>query len=162
MPGHWKGDLIKGANNRSAVGLVVERSTRLVLLCHMHDATSESAPAAFTAKLRQVTRPMRQTLTYDQGKERARHRELAQAIGVRVYFLRSAQPMAARQLREHQRAAAPVPKGTDSGIHDQTALDSIADLMNNRPRETLEWRSPYQAFQQLMQAIAQRQGATIH
>ncbi len=55
-----------------------------------------------------------------------------------------------------------LPKGADLGIHDQDALDSIADLMNNRPGQTLGWKSPYQAFQQFMQAIAQRQGATIH
>lgn len=74
MPGHWEGDLIKGANNQSAVGVLVERSTRLVLLCKMPDATAQSALAAFTAKLNQVIEPMRQTLTYDQGREMARHR----------------------------------------------------------------------------------------
>lgn len=72
MPGHWEGDLIKGAGNKSAVGVLVERSTRLVLLCKMPDASAESALAAFTNKLRQIADPMRQTLTYDQGKEMAR------------------------------------------------------------------------------------------
>ncbi|WP_144267769.1 IS30 family transposase, partial [Comamonas thiooxydans] len=61
MPGHWEGDLIKGAGNKSAVGVLVERSPRLVLLCKMPDATAESALAAFTAKLNQVSAPMRQT-----------------------------------------------------------------------------------------------------
>lgn len=79
MPGHWEGDLIKGAGNQSAVGVLVERCTRLVLLCRMPDASAESALAAFTNKLRQVAQPMRQTLTYDQGKEMARHKELAGA-----------------------------------------------------------------------------------
>ena len=51
MPGHWEGDLIKGAGNKSAVGVLVERSSRLVLLARMHDATAESALSAFTAKL---------------------------------------------------------------------------------------------------------------
>ena len=86
MPGHWEGDLIKGANNRSAVGVLVERSTRLVLLCKMPDATAESALLAFTAKLNQIAAPMRQTLTYDQGREMARHQELTQQTGVKVYF----------------------------------------------------------------------------
>ena len=59
MPGHWEGDLIKGANKQSAVGVLVERSTRLVLLCKMPNATAESALTAFTAKLNQVAQPMR-------------------------------------------------------------------------------------------------------
>ncbi|WP_035226632.1 IS30 family transposase [Paracidovorax oryzae] len=163
MPGHWEGDLIKGANNRSAVGVLVERSTRLVLLCRMPDATAESALAAFTAKLNQVAQPMRQTLTYDQGKEMARHRELAQATGVRVYFCDPHSPWQRGSCENTNGLLRQfLPKGTDLGIHDQAALDSIADLMNNRPRETLGWRSPYKAFQQFMQAIAQQQDATIH
>lgn len=163
MPGHWEGDLIKGANNQSAVGVLVERSTRLVLLCRMPDATAESALAAFTAKLNQVAQPLRQTLTYDQGKEMARHRELAQATGMRVYFCDPHSPWQRGSCENTNGLLRQfLPKGTDLGIHDQDALDSIADLMNNRPRQTLGWKSPYQAFQQFMQAIAQRQGATIH
>lgn len=163
MPGHWEGVLIKGANNQSAVGVPVERSTRLVLLCKMPDATAQSALVAFTAKLKQVIEPMRQTLTYNQGKEMARHRELAQATGVRVYFC---DPHSPRQRGSCENTNGLLrqflPKGTDLSVHDQDALDSIADMMNNRPRETLGWKSPYQAFQQFMQAIAQRQGVTIH
>ena len=116
MPGHWEGDLIKGAGNKSAVGVLVERSTRLVLLCKMANATAESALAAFTAKLNAVAAPLRQFL----------------------------------------------PKGTDLSVHDQEALDSIADLMNNRPRQTLDWRSPYQAFAQCMAALEDRNSSAIH
>lgn len=79
MPRHWEGDLIKGVDNHSSLGVLVERSTRLVLLCKMPDATAESSLAAFTARLHQVAQPLRQTPTYDQGKELTRHRELAQA-----------------------------------------------------------------------------------
>jgi IS30 family transposase len=86
MPGHWEGDLIKGAGNKSAIGVLVERTTRLVLLAKMPDATAESALAAFTFKLNQIADPMRQTLTYDRGKEMARHRDLARATSMRVYF----------------------------------------------------------------------------
>ena len=80
---------IKGAGNKSSVGVLVERTSRLVLLARMADATAESALAGFTAKLNAIAAPMRQSLTYDQGKEMARHRELAAATGVRVYFGRS-------------------------------------------------------------------------
>ena len=163
IPGHWEGDLIKGAGNQSAVGVLVERSTRLVLLCKMPDASADSALAAFTNKLRQIAQPMRQTLTYDQGKEMARHKELAQALGMRVYFCDPHSPWQRGSCENTNGLLRQfLPKGEDLSQHDQDALDSIADLMNNRPRQTLGWLSPYQAFQQFMQAIEQQQAATIH
>src|SRR5437773_1760896 len=72
MPGHWEGDFIKGAGNKSSVGVLVERTSRLVLLAKMDDATAASALAGFSAKLNSIAAPMRQTLTYDQGKEMSR------------------------------------------------------------------------------------------
>jgi transposase, IS30 family len=155
MPGHWEGDLIKGANNRSAVGVLVERSTRLVLLAKMPDATAESALAAFTATLNQIAQLLRQTLTYDQGREMARLRELARATNIRMYFCDPHSPW--------QRGACEntngllrqmLPKGTDLSVHDQNALDAIADLLNNRPRQSLNWRSSIQVFAELMRGIA--------
>jgi len=163
MPGHWEGDLIKGAGNKSAVGVLVERSTRLVLLCKMPDASAESALAAFTNKLRQIAQPMRCTLTYDQGKEMARHKELAAATGMRVYFCDPHSPWQKGSCENTNGLLRQfLPKGTDLSVHDQEALDCIADLMNNRPRQTLNWDSPYQAFQRFMAAIDEKSSATIH
>lgn len=65
MPGHWEGDFIKGANNASSVGVLVERSSRLVLLARMDDATAASALAGFSAKLNSIAAPLRQSFTYD-------------------------------------------------------------------------------------------------
>lgn len=163
MPGHWEGDLIKGAANKSAVGVLVERSTRLVLLVRMPDATAESALAAFTAKLNQIAAPLRQTLTYDQGREMARHQDLARNTNIRVYFCDPHSPWQ-RGTCENTNGLLRqmLPKGTDLSVHDQQALDSIADLLNNRPRQTLNWRSPLQAFRELMQGIAEQAQATIH
>lgn len=163
MPGHWEGDLIKGAGNRSAVGVLVERTTRLVLLARMPDATAESALAAFTAKLKQIAQPLRQTLTYDQGKEMARHRELAKATNIRVYFCDPHSPWQRGSCENTNGLLRQfLPKGTDLSVHDQQALDSIADLMNNRPRQTLDWKSPAQAFSELMQSMSEGASATIH
>jgi IS30 family transposase len=163
MPGHWEGDLIKGAGNRSSVAVLVERTTRLVLLARMPDATAESALAAFTAKLNSIIRPLRQTLTYDQGKEMARHKELTAATGVRVYFCDPHSPWQKGSCENTNGLLRQfLPKGTDLSVHDQDALDSIADLMNNRPRQTLGWDSPYQAFMQLMSAIGEKSSATMH
>lgn len=86
LPGHWEGDLIKGAANRSAVGVLLERSSRLVMLIKLADATAASALEGFTARLRGIAAPMRKTLTYDQGKEMVRHAELTANTGVLVYF----------------------------------------------------------------------------
>ncbi|MEY2686439.1 MAG: hypothetical protein RL375_637 [Pseudomonadota bacterium] len=163
MPGHWEGDLIKGAGNRSSVGVLVERTTRLVLLAKMPDATAESALAAFTAKLNQIAQPLRKTLTYDQGKEMTRHRELARATNIKVYFCDPHSPWQRGSCENTNGLLRQMlPKGTDLSVHDQEALDAMADLLNNRPRETLDWRSPIQVFAQLMRANSQKAGATIH
>src|SRR5579864_26205 len=77
MPGHWEGDFIKGAGNQSSVGVLVERTSRLVLLAKMEDATAASALAGFTAKLNSIAAPLRQSFTYDQGKEMTRIRSSA-------------------------------------------------------------------------------------
>jgi IS30 family transposase len=163
MPGHWEGDLIKGAGNKSAIGVLVERTTRLVLLARMPDATAESALAAFTFKLNQITQPMRQTLTYDQDKEMARHRELARDTNMRVYFCDPHSPWQ-RGTCENTNGLLRqmLPKGTDLSVHDQIALDSIADLLNNRPRQTLNWRSPIQAFRDLIHGAPETAHPTIH
>lgn len=151
MPGHWEGDLIKGASNRSAVGVLVERTSRLVLLARMPDSTAESALAAFTLKLRSIAKPMRQSLTYDRGSEMVRHRELAAATGVRVYFCDPYSPWQRAGcentnglLRQY------LPKGTDLSVYSQDELDAIADSLNTRPRKTLDWDTPIQVFSRML------------
>jgi len=147
IPGHWEGDLIKGSGNKSSVGVLVERSSRLVLLARMESATAEAALAAFTVKLNSIAQPMRQTLTYDQGKEMARHADLARATGVRVYFCDPHSPWQRGTcentnglLRQY------LPKGTDLSIYTQDELDAIADSLNTRPRATHDWRTPLEVF----------------
>jgi IS30 family transposase len=81
MAGRWEGVLIKGAASRSAVGVLVERTTRLVLLARMDNATAESAFKAFSARLNAIAAPLRQTLTYDQGREMADHQALIEGTG---------------------------------------------------------------------------------
>ena len=149
MPGHWEGDFIKGAGNKSSVGVLVERSSRLVLLAKMDDATASSALAGFTAKLNAIANPMRKSFTYDQGKEMSYHRQLAAATGVRVYFCDPHSPWERGTcentnglLRQY------LPKGTDLSGYSQAQLDAIADQMNGRPRKTLGWLSPLEVYSQ--------------
>jgi transposase, IS30 family len=135
MPGHWEGDFIKGAGNKSSVGVLVERTSRLVLLAKMDDATAASALAGFTGKLNSIATPMRRSLTYDQGKEMSRHAQLTAQTGVKVYFCDPHSPWQRATcentnglLRQY------LPKGTDLSVYSQDELDAIADSLNGRPR----------------------------
>lgn len=147
MPGHWEGDFIKGARNQSSVGVLVERTTRLVVLAKMVDATAASALLGFTAKLNAIAEPMRRSLTYDRGKEMAQHVQLSANTGVHVYFCDPHSPWQRGTcentnglLRQY------LPKGADLSIYSQDQLDAIADRLNTRPRKTLDWRTPLQAY----------------
>jgi IS30 family transposase len=156
MPGHWEGDFIKGAGNQSSVGVLVERTSRLVLLARMEDATAASALAGFTAKLNSIAAPLRQSFTYDQGKEMSRHQELSAATGVKIYFCDPHSPWQRGTcentnglLRQY------LPKGTDLSIYGQDELDAIADSLNNRPRATHAFHSPLEVFAQILEATRQ-------
>ena len=161
MPGDWEGDFIKGAGNKSSVGVLVERSTRLVLLAKMEDATAASALAGFTAKLNSIAEPMRRSLTYDQGKEMSRHQQLELNTGVKVYFCDPHSPWQRGTcentnglLRQY------LPKGTDLSVHSQDDLDAIADSLNNRPRATHGFNTPLAVFAHML-AIAQQAPTSV-
>jgi IS30 family transposase len=145
VPGHWEGDLIKGAGNRSSVGTLVERTSRKVVLVKLADAKAETTRDGFAAGLLAVPAPLRLTLTYDQGKERARHKELAALTGLRVYF---ADPPAPWQRGSNENTNGLLrqylPKGTDLSLFSQAELDAIAARLNSRPRKTLNFATPDQ------------------
>src|SRR5450755_1137848 len=147
VPGHWEGDLIKGARNQSAVGTLVERTSRLVLLARMEGATAEAALAGFTCILNRVHMPMRKTLTYDQGKEMSRHKDLTAVTGVAVYF---ADPHSPWQRGSNENTNGLLrhylPKGTDLSGLTQEELDAIARKLNTRPRKLHGFRSPIEVY----------------
>lgn len=163
VPGHWEADLIKGAGNRSAVGTLVERTTRLLILAHMPDASAASALAGFTAALNQVREPLRKTLAYDQGREMSLHRQLTERTGVQVYFCDPHSPWQRGSnentnglLRQY------LPKGTDLSAYSQAQLDAIANEMNHRPRKVLGFRTPMEAYAEVLIQMQEAQSATIH
>jgi len=143
MPGHWEGDFIKGAGNKSSVGVLVERSSRLVLLAKMDDATAASALAGFSQKLNSIAEPMRQSLTYDQGKELTRHKDLTARTGVAVYFC---DPHSPWQKGTNENTNGLVrqyfPDGTDFTAVSQAELSRVARQLNERPRKTLGYDTP--------------------
>ena len=150
VPGHWEGDLIKGTRNGSAVGTLVERTTRLVILARMEGTDAESARVGFTKKLRHVPAPLRKTLTYDRGKEMAEHERLAQRLAIRIFF---ADPYSPWQRGTNENTNGLVrqylPKGTDLSGYTQHELNAIAHRLNTRPRKCLNFATPLEVFTQL-------------
>jgi IS30 family transposase len=148
VPGHWEGDLIKGAGNRSAVGTLVERKSRYAVLARMDGTGAEAALEAFTRKFRKMPTGVRKTLTYDQGKEMARHEELARRVRIRVYF---ADPHSPWQRPSNENANGLIrqylPKGMDLSEVSQAQLNHIAKLLNNRPRKCLDYATPAEVFE---------------
>jgi len=157
LPGHWEGDLIKGAFNRSAVGTLVERKTRFIILCKMKDATAEAALESFTRQMKKVPALLRESLTYDRGSEMARHEELANRLNMTIWF---ADPYSPWQRGSNENSNGLLrqflPKGTDLSKLSQIQLNDIARLLNTRPRQTLNWKTPEEAMAQELDEFQQR------
>ena len=152
VPGHWEGDLIAGAANKSYIGTLVERTTRFCLLLHLpgrHGA--EEVRDAMAATITTLPAALRRTLTWDQGTEMARHSEIRVATGLDIYFCDPASPWQRGSnentnglLRQY------FPKGTDLRVHDAAAVAEVADALNGRPRMTLNWQTPAEAMAALL------------
>ncbi len=150
VPGHWEGDLLKGARNGSAVGTLVERTTRLVLLARMEGLDARRAREGFTKKLRHVPALLRKTLTYDRGKEMAEHAQLAQRLAIRIFFADPYSPWQ-RGTNENTNGLLRqyLPKGTDLSGYTQRELNAIAHRLNTRPRKCLDFATPLEVYAQL-------------
>ncbi len=147
VPGHWEGDLIKGKLNQSRVGTLVERTTLFVALVKLQDGRAETTAAAFARILNRFDSQMRRSLTYDQGREMAAHKTLAQQTGLKVYFAHPHSPWE-RGINENTNGLLRqyLPKGEDLSRFSQDQLDDIAWLLNTRPRKTLGWKAPAEIF----------------
>jgi IS30 family transposase len=152
VPGHWEGDLIVGKNGKSAIGTLVERTTRFVLLLHLPQGRSaEQVREAMTATIQTLPSSLRRTLTWDQGKEMAVRVQFSVDTDVDVYFCDPHSPWQRGSnentnglLRQY------FPKGTDLGQHDAATLQHAADSLNGRPRETLGWKTPAEKLAELI------------
>ena len=154
FPGHWEADLVKGKANASAVGTMVERTSRLLIMVALPGPKPASAATvlqAFTDKLRSIAQPMRQSLTYDQGSEMARHKELAANLNIAVYFCDPHSPWQKGSVENTNGLVRQyLPKGTDLSGYTQEQLDAIADEINNRPRKTLNAYSPLEVYREML------------
>jgi IS30 family transposase len=154
VPGHWEGDLIIGKDNKSAIGTMVERATRYVMLLHLDgDHTADTVRAAMTAKVRQLPAELALSITWDQGREMAGHAQFSIDTGVKVYFCDPHSPWQRGSnentnglLRQY------FPKGTDLSRYSAEDLDAAALSLNTRPRQTLGWMTPSAKLDQLIVA----------
>jgi transposase, IS30 family len=154
VPGHWEGDLIIGKDGKSAIGTLVERATRYVMLLHLPgDHGAEAVLGALTATARTLPVQLMRSLTWDQGSGMGRHGEFTLATDIPVYFCDPASPWQRGSnentnglLRQY------FPKGTDLSVHTPEHLATVADQLNRRPRKTLGWETPAERLHKLLAA----------
>ena len=178
VPGHWEGDLILGLGS-SAVGTLVERTTRFTILLHLprmagHGSglRAKNGPAlaghgagavrdAITRTITTLPEQLRQSLTWDQGAEMSQHARLRIEAGVQVYFCDPHSPWQ-RGTNENTNGLLRqyFPKGTDLGVHSADALAAVAVVLNARPRKTLGWRTPAEALDRFLRSTRTGRVAT--
>jgi IS30 family transposase len=152
VPGHWEGDLIIGKDCKSAVGTLVERTTRYVLLLHLPEGRdARLVEQAMREAIGTLPAELARTITWDQGIEMARHADFTIATGIAVYFCDPHSPWQRGSnentnglLRQY------LPKGTDLSVHSAGDLARIARSLNGRPRKTLEFMTPSEKLTELL------------
>jgi transposase, IS30 family len=155
VPGHWEGDLIMGAGGKSAIGTLVERSTRFVMLLHLPEGHgAEAVRDAMTRKIQTLPAALVRSITWDQGKEMSHHAGFRVDTGVDVFFC---DPHAPWQRGSNENTNGLLrqyfPKGTDLSAHSEADLDAAADSLNGRPRQTLDWMTPSEKLAEVVAMI---------
>jgi IS30 family transposase len=178
VPGHWEGDLIIGLNS-SAIGTLVERTTRFTMLLHLPPmvghapgARVKNGPAlaghgaeavrdAISAKIATLPEQLGKSLTWDQGAEMAQHAQLRLETGLEIYFCDPRSPWQ-RGTNENTNGLLRqyFPKGTDMSRYGERELDAVAATLNGRPRKTLGWKTPAEALNALLSEAQQTGVAT--
>ncbi len=178
VPGHWEGDLIIGTG-RSAIGTVVERSSRCTVLVHLPrlDGYGQIPPVkngpalggygaaamstALTASMTRIPQQLRQTLTWDRGKELAAHAQFTLETGTKVFFADPHSPWQ-RPTNENTNGLLRqyFPKGTDLSRWSAEDLEAVALTLNNRPRKSLGWKTPAEVFNEQLRSLQQPSVAT--
>jgi IS30 family transposase len=144
VPGHWEGDLITGAENKSAIGTLVERSTGYVMLLHLPNSHgAEDVQQAMVETMSRLPQTLRRTLTWDQGQEMANHAAIASATRLEIYFCDPHSPWQ-RATNENTNGLLRqyFPKSTNLSGYHRDYLEFVATQLNNRPRKRLAGELP--------------------
>ncbi len=153
VPGHWEGDLIFGTKN-SQIATLVERHTRYVMLAKVNGKDTETVINALIKQARKLPAELYKSLTWDRGSEMADHQRFTLATDIKVYF---SDPQSPWQRGSNENTNGLLrqyfPKGTDLSIHSQAKLNAVARQLNERPRKTLEYRTPAERFNQCVASI---------
>ena len=151
IPGHWEGDLIIGANHKSAIGTLVERTTRTTLIIKLKNKDAESVRKAFARRIKRLPKQMKLSMTYDRGGEMAQHKLLTSETKMKVYF---ADPYSPWQRGTNENTNGLIrqyfPKGTDFNEVSDYQIRKVQNLLNGRPRKVLDWKSPSEAMSALL------------
>ena len=151
IPGHWEGDLIIGHRNASAIGTLVERTTRITFLVKLINQDARIVRKAFAEEFRHLPKGLKRTLTYDQGTEMAQHKLFTKDTKISVYFAHPHSPWE-RGSNENTNSLIRqyFPKGTDFSKISKNKLKIVQDELNDRPRKTLMWHTPHEHFCKLL------------
>jgi IS30 family transposase len=152
VPGHWEGDLITGSANGSAIGTLVERSSRYCLLLHLPDGhNAASVRDAMITTIQALPARLTKSLTWDRGNEMAAHAQITLATDLAIYFCDPHSPWQ-RGTNENTNGLLRqyFPKGTDLSVHTAEHLTAVAEQLNNRPRKTLDWLTPKEKLNMLL------------
>lgn len=151
VPGHWEGDLILGKYKRTALGTLVERTTRKTILVPLDAKDAESVRRSCARELCALLRELAKTLTYDQGKEMSGHKQFTIDTGIQVYFAHPGSPWE-RGTNENTNGLIRqyFPKGTDFSKVSVRHIKKVERELNDRPRKVLHWKKPDEVFNQLV------------
>ena len=151
IPGHWEGDMLVGKNNMTAIGTLVERTTRMTFLAKLKELDANTVRKSFEKEFCHLPKGLRRTLTYDQGPEMSEHRLFTKNTDITVYFAHPKSPWE-RGTNENTNALLRqyFPKSTDLSKISKKQLKEVQDELNDRPRKTLEWHTPHEKFAELL------------
>ena len=147
IAGHWEGDLIKGRKNKSAIGTLVERTTRMTFIAKLKHDDARSVRKAFTRKFSRLPAALTKSLTYDQGREMAEHKIFTEKTKIQVYFAHPSSPWE-RGTSENTNSLIRdfFPAGTDFSKISAQKLKKIENMLNDRPRKVLNFYTPREVF----------------
>jgi len=151
IPGHWEGDLLMGHHNASALGILVERTTRMIFLVRLRNKDAQTVRLAFARKFKHLPEGLKRSLTYDNGQEMAEHKLFTKNTRIQVYFAHPHSPWergTAENTNDILRQF--FPKGTNFNSVSLREINKVQNLINDRPRKTLGFLTPHEVFVKLL------------